>query len=310
MFVIFAVIIFSNFQLIYYLPTLPAIAQQLSVSKSAVQGVVPFMLFGTAVSYFLSGELSENIGSVVTLRCLLPFFIVGGMLVFFVKNIGMLYVGFFFQGCSQSWMISYRYMTDKFKKESMRYMSFINLISIALSPVLTALSGYATDKVGFTYVYLWMSLLCACLFLLLFLLLSDANGRLRDFSVKKLFSHVVILMREPLYSKSVLVCGSIGSCVYVFYMLTPYIVINDYGLSTRYYGTLLSIPFIGKALGALVIGLVEDHFTPDTLIKISLMICLMGAILGVSIFTYYPSVLVLFFCFAIINMGISIAKIN
>ena len=86
MFVIFAVIIFSNSQLIYYLPTLPAIAQQLSVSKSAVQGVVPFMLFGTAVSYFLSGDLSKNIGSVVALRCLLPFFIVGGMLVFFCKK--------------------------------------------------------------------------------------------------------------------------------------------------------------------------------------------------------------------------------
>ena len=189
-------------------------------------------------------------------------------------------------------------------------MSFINLISIALSPVLTALSGYATDKVGFTYVYLWMSLLCACLFLLLFFLPSDGNGRLSDFKIKKLFLHTVVLMRNPLYLKSVLVSGFVGSCVFVFYLLTPYIVINDFCLSARYYGTLLSIPFIGKALGTLVTGLIEDHFTPVRLIKISLMICLMGAILGVSIFTYYPSVFVLFSCFAIINMGIPIAKMN
>ena len=293
----------------YFLPTLPAMAQTLSINKYVIQSCLPVLLLGTTVSYLFSGNLADIYGPKLIVKWLLIIYLVGVLLCAFSVSALMTLAGMFLQGAGASYIIVFMYITKMYGESALAFISGLVLISMLFVPFSSALAGYITQAYSWRYVYGGMSIFYILLFFMTHALVPVPRDIKTKFSLQKYLRNWCGFMRNKQFMMYTIVCATICSAPYLFYTLSPYIFMVDFQMSSARYGVYLLFPFVGQALGLLLTSLVTKY-PRDKLIRIGASIFTMAILLFVLVFYVYPTPLVCIFFISIAMVGFPLVQKN
>ncbi|MBN9287994.1 MAG: hypothetical protein BGO43_00610 [Gammaproteobacteria bacterium 39-13] len=311
MFILLLLISFASVNAVLFTPALPNMVDYFGISESAGQLSVTTFLAGYAIGQLLYGPLSNRygrkcaiyIGVVIQIFSSL-FCITAGLF----HNYALLVVARFFLavGAGGGLKITITMVNETYPPQIASQKISLLMLAFAITPGLgVALGGVLNSYFG------WLSCFYACCVygLLLLGLISQLPETqfLRNLSALKPRYLVKVYAHE--FSNAKIIAGGflVGMCscfIYLFATLSPFIAINQAGMSSVDYGFANLIPMVGLALGSLISAKLTKYFPVLSILKIGITITILGVVLA-GFFTYvqYPILISLFVPMMIINMG-------
>lgn len=240
-----ALIPLSGFATDIYLPSLPAMANDLHVSAAAVQLSLVLFMFSVGVSQFFIGSILDSFGRYKIGLVSLALFSVTSFVIAVVPNIYVIYAMRIIQGITIALIVVGKraYFVDLFKDEKLK--SYISLFSIiwACAPIMAPfLGGYLQSSFGWRSNFYFLGGL-SLVFLVLELIYSgESLKHYHPFKLKSIAETYKGMLKTPDFTLGLLIIGICFGIVVVFSLSSPFIIERVLGHSaiTTGYTSLLS----------------------------------------------------------------------
>ncbi|TCN59893.1 MFS transporter [Flavobacterium circumlabens] len=240
-----ALIPLSGFATDIYLPSLPAMANDLHVSAAAVQLSLVLFMFSVGVSQFFIGSILDSFGRYKIGLVSLALFSVTSFVIAVVPNIYVIYAMRIIQGITIALIVVGKraYFVDLFKDEKLK--SYISLFSIiwACAPIMAPfLGGYLQSSFGWRSNFYFLGGL-SLVFLVLELIYSgESLKHYHPFRLKSIAETYKGMLKTPDFTLGLLIIGICFGIVVVFSLSSPFIIERVLGHSaiTTGYTSLLS----------------------------------------------------------------------
>lgn len=293
---------------IFFLPTLPLVAQTFGASKYDVQLSIPIILFATAISYMFSGFYSDVIGSKKILIFIMGLFFVGLLTSALSSNIFVFLFGMCLQGLSAYNALLYKYVEYNVETSTVKFMATLGVIGIIALPISTTLAGHVTDALSWRYVFGGLACVVLVVFMLTCFLPESRREKHSSLSFRDTITNMRFILKQKIFLKHLSTFSAISASGYVFFTLSPFIFIHDFHFTARYFGLLLFIPFSGQLLGMILTVVLNHYVSHKAIILIGQGFALMGLVLFLSVFYIYPSAYVIMVCVGIYMIGQPLVK--
>ena len=233
-----------------YLPSLPAIGEDLRATAAQTQGTVAAFLAGMAIGQFLYGPASDRVGRRVPILVGVAIFILASVGCALAATPEQLLAGRFVQalgGCAGS-VVSRAVVRDRFDHtETARTLSLMMLI-MGAAPILAPLLGGALLGLGGWRLNFWfMAAFGVAIWLAAFLRLkesrSEETARLAR-SEHPIRSYVALLSNVRLLGYA-LAGGLNGAVLFTYISSSPDLLIGQYGVSPAAFGWVFGVNAIG-----------------------------------------------------------------
>lgn len=235
----------SGFATDIYLPSLPAMANDLNVSAAAVQLSLVLFMFSVGVSQFFIGTILDSFGRYKIGLGSLAFFSITSFIIAYTTNIYVIYAMRIIQGISIALIVVGKraYFVDLFSGEKLK--SYISLFSIiwACAPIMAPfLGGYLQNGFGWRSNFYFLGGL-SLLFLILELIYSGES--IKDYHPFKLGPIVETykgMLKTADFTLGLIIIGISFGMVVVYSLSSPFIIEHVLGHSaiTTGYSALLS----------------------------------------------------------------------
>ncbi len=274
-----------------YLPSLPAISQDLHASHMLVQATLFIYLLGFSISQFVSGTVSDRFGRKPVLLIGVSVYIIGSLISLYWHSIvglimARLIQGLGIGGCTSLGRVVLRDLYSG--KRLLRVLSYLSGsigLSLALAPALGGFLQHHFDYKG----NLWFMLgYGVVLVLLIFLLLPETNANknpqatnLRQIgrNLKDLFCHQSFIVH------SLSAGGGIGVII-GFSAINPFLLERELHLTAAHYGLLALLISFGMAVGMFLTPRIKSYISSSILILSGyLLISIAGIALLVAAFS-------------------------
>ncbi|QSB25629.1 MFS transporter [Flavobacterium sp. CLA17] len=240
-----ALIPLSGFATDIYLPSLPAMANDLHVSAAAVQLSLVLFMFSVGVSQFFIGSILDSFGRYKIGLVSLALFSVTSFVIAVVPNIYVIYAMRIIQGITIALIVVGKraYFVDLFKDEKLK--SYISLFSIiwACAPIMAPfLGGYLQSSFGWRSNFYFLGGL-SLVFLVLELIYSgESLKHYHPFKLKSIAETYKGMLKTPDFTLGLIIIGICFGIVVVFSLSSPFIIERVLGHSaiTTGYTSLLS----------------------------------------------------------------------
>lgn len=233
-----------------YLPSLPAIGQDLKASAGQTQATVAAFLAGMAIGQFFYGPAADRFGR-------RPPMLVG-VVIFILATIGcalattpeQLLLGRFVQalGACAGGVVSRAIVRDRFDhRETARVLSLLMLV-MGLAPILAPLLGGALLAFGGWRLNFWfMAAVGVLLAIAAFLRLQEsrsAETTLQAQSESPLQAYLALL-RQPRLIGYGLAGALNGATLFTYIASSPELLIGTYGISPQMFGWIFGLNAVG-----------------------------------------------------------------
>jgi len=263
-----------------YLPAMQLMAKEL-------HGDAELIITGFLISFTLAqlvwGPLSDHLGRKV------PLFI--GMLLFIVGSVGcamsttimqMVFLRVFQAlGACTGPMLTRAMIRDLFSRSRAAKTLSTLMIIMAIAPIGGPLLGGLIIKFSTWSVIFWLLSATGAVILLALLTLPETlpeERRIRT-TLQGVFSNYFLLLRNRRFMRYTLSLTSYYVAVYAFIAGSPLIYISYYGVSPQHYGWLFAVNIVGVMLLSTVNRKLVQHYSLDMLLKNSLSIAAIEALL-------------------------------
>lgn len=240
-----ALIPLSGFATDIYLPSLPAMANDLHVSAAAVQLSLVLFMFSVGISQFFIGSILDSFGRYKIGLAALALFSVTSFVIALVPNIYVIYAMRIIQGITIALIVVGKraYFVDLFAGEKLK--SYISLFSIiwACAPIMAPfLGGYLQSSFGWRSNFYFLGGL-SLVFLILELIYSgESLKHYHPFRLKSIVQTYTGMLKTPDFTLGLIIIGICFGIVVVFSLSSPFIIERVLGHSaiTTGYTSLLS----------------------------------------------------------------------
>ncbi|CAM3736759.1 MFS transporter [Flavobacterium chungbukense] len=240
-----ALIPLSGFATDIYLPSLPAMANDLQVSPAAVQLSLVLFMFSVGVSQFFIGSILDSFGRYKISLASLAIFSVTSFVIALVPNIYVIYAMRIIQGITIALIVVGKraYFVDLFTGEKLK--GYISLFSIiwACAPIMAPfLGGYLQNSFGWRSNFYFLGGL-SLVFLILELIYSgESLKHYQPFKLKTIAKTYTDMLKTPDFTLGLLMIGICFGIVLVYSLSSPFIIERVFGHSaiTTGYSSLLS----------------------------------------------------------------------
>jgi DHA1 family bicyclomycin/chloramphenicol resistance-like MFS transporter len=288
-----------------YLPSLPAIGQDLGASSSQTQGTVAAFLAGMALGQFLYGPASDRVGRRAPILVGIWIFVIASIACAVAPSPGALIVSRFVQalGACSGGVVARAVVRDRFSHvETARMLSLLMLI-MGLAPILGPLLGGALLTLGGWRLNFWFMTGFGVL-LGVAILLRLKESRSAETAVHARSEHpfraYLALAREPRLIGYALAGALNGATLFTYISASPELLIQTYRIPPQAFGWVFGL----NAVGIIGANQVNRHLlrrsTPDRVLAraslISLAFAALLALAAVSGVGGRWSVLPLLFC--------------
>jgi len=155
-------------------------------------------------------------------------------------------IGIFIQGMSSYYALIIRYCRVQLDLDVVQLLSILAFIGTVFVPLNALLSSYLLNY-SWRYIFLlWIVISALCLVFIYFLPTKpgDTYERLSFAGYVKDFRFFFTDIR---FNRYLVIMVTFASIYTVFYTLSPYIFINDFGLTAKVYASYLFIPTAGRS---------------------------------------------------------------
>ncbi|KAA8681048.1 multidrug effflux MFS transporter [Vibrio gigantis] len=292
-----------------YLPSLPLIASDLSVTQVDVQLLVTLFLVGFGLSQLFYGPMSDAVGRRPIFLLGQGVYLIGTIVcVVFSDNMLALEVGRLLQGlgAGSASVLGRSVLRDSYDGPQLtKALSYISITASIMPIIAPVFGGWISFHLGWQAVFLFVLLYLLAIFTLGYFVLHETlpYGKSR-FEV----SQVVKNYGRLLTNRQVLTSASYNWMSYmaslVSLSLFPFLMQEQLGLTAAEYGTLMIVPSAGLLVGSVALNLLNRRFSTPQLMSLAIFIILAS---GTWLLTHELSIfnLVWAFTWLTIAQGIS-----
>ncbi|MEZ9062606.1 MULTISPECIES: multidrug effflux MFS transporter [unclassified Vibrio] len=292
-----------------YLPSLPLIASDLSVTQVDVQLLVTLFLVGFGLSQLFYGPMSDAVGRRPIFLLGQGVYLIGTVVcVVFSDNMTALEVGRLLQGlgAGSASVLGRSVLRDSYDGLQLtKALSYISVTASIMPIIAPVFGGWISFHLGWQAVFLFVLVYLLAIFTLGYFVLHETlpYGKSR-FEV----SQVVKNYGRLLTNRQVLTSASYNWMSYmaslVSLSLFPFLMQEQLGLTAAEYGSLMIVPSAGLLIGSVALNLLNRRFSTPQLMSLAILIILAS---GTWLLTHELSIfnLVWAFTWLAIAQGIS-----
>ncbi|MFA0038685.1 multidrug effflux MFS transporter [Vibrio sp. 10N.261.52.A1] len=292
-----------------YLPSLPLIAADLSVTQVDVQLLVTLFLVGFGLSQLFYGPMSDAVGRRPIFLLGQGVYLIGTVVcVVFSDNMTALEVGRLLQGlgAGSASVLGRSVLRDSYDGAQLtKALSYISITASIMPIIAPVFGGWISFHLGWEAVFLFVLLYLLAIFTLGYFVLHETlpYGK-SSFQVSQVVKNYgsLITNRQVLSSASYNWMSYMASLVSL--SLFPFLMQEQLGLTAAEYGSLMIVPSAGLMIGSVTLNVLNRRFSTPQLMSFAILIILAS---GVWLLTHELTIfnLVWAFTWLTIAQGIS-----
>ena len=292
-----------------YLPSLPLIAADLSVTQVDVQLLVTLFLVGFGLSQLFYGPMSDAVGRRPIFLLGQGVYLIGTVVcVVFSDNMTALEVGRLLQGlgAGSASVLGRSVLRDSYDGSQLtKALSYISITASIMPIIAPVFGGWISFHLGWQAVFLFVLMYLLAIFTLGYFVLHETlpygKSRFDACQVVKNYGRL-LTNRQVLTSASYNWMSYMASLVSL--SLFPFLMQEQLGLTAAEYGSLMIVPSAGLLIGSVALNLLNRRFSTPQLMSLAILIILAS---GAWLLTHELSIfnLVWAFTWLAIAQGIS-----
>lgn len=311
-FVIYEIAIYLSNDM--YLPSMPAIAKDLSFSQEQIQYTLTFWFLGASSLQFILGPLSDSYGrrDITILNGVL--YVVSSAACALADSLPLLLLARFIQGATICAIIAgYAAIHEMYStKQAIKILAFTNAVSI-LAPAFGPLFGaLLVQFANWRYIFWFLTILGVISTVLLFVVMPESNHNKHKLVLRVFMrDYINILLNKDFMLACVSYCLLV-SVFFIWMFEAPFLLIEIYKKSNMFYGVAQTAIFSCFFLGAWLTKIILVRLSLKQLLYIGTIIAVCGTILLAVIAKVYDEVIRSVICMMLLSTGASMlfAPIN
>lgn len=269
-----------------YLPALPRIAEDLSVSSSVVQLTLTGTLAGLAIGQLVIGPLSDSLGRRLPLMVGIGLHMLASLVCLFAPNIEVLGAGRVLQGfgAAAAAVVAVAVVGDLYVDSAAATVMSRLILVLGVAPVIApSLGAVVLLKASWHWIFAVLVVLAGLLLLLAALALPETlpvRNR-RPLHVRSIVATYGELLRDARFVTLVLVAALSMAGLFGYIAAAPFVLQGDYGLNQQAFALVF-------AAGAIIlIGATQSNvvllrrFSPQLIMLVALIVSVIAAIVFV-----------------------------
>ena len=252
--VVTAIASLGQFANAVYLPSLPAIAQQLQASSELAQATLIAFLIGFVATQLVYGPLSDRFGRRIVLFWGQAIYVLASVFCALAPSIDALIGARFAQGVGAcaGMVIARAIARDKCSGKSLSVVMAVIATAVAIVPgFVPFLGGIIQDQLGWRAIFAVTSVLGVVVTIVAWRWLPESNAALGDRnSVRQLRSDYGDVLRSPVFRQNSITSACGMAAMFAFNAASPSLFIERLGTSATEYGIYPMITVLGYFLGA------------------------------------------------------------
>ncbi len=260
-----------------YLPALPLISSDLSVTQVEVQLLVTLFLVGFGLSQLFYGPMSDAVGRRPIFLLGQGIYLIGTVVCFvFSDNMMALEVGRLLQGlgAGSASVLGRSVLRDSYDGSQLtKALSYISITASIMPIIAPVFGGWISFHLGWQAVFLFVLLYLLAIFTLGYFVLHETlpyrKSRLDACQVVKNYRHL-LTNRQVLTSASYNWMSYMASLVSL--SLFPFLMQEQLGLTAAEYGSLMIVPSAGLLIGSVTLNLLHRRFSTPQLMSLAILI--------------------------------------
>ncbi|KAB0482110.1 multidrug effflux MFS transporter [Vibrio chagasii] len=262
-----------------YLPSLPLIAADLSVTQVDVQLLVTLFLVGFGLSQLFYGPMSDAVGRRPIFLLGQGVYLIGTVVcVVFSDNMTALEVGRLLQGlgAGSASVLGRSVLRDSYDGAQLtKALSYISITASIMPIIAPVFGGWISFHLGWEAVFLFVLLYLLAIFTLGYFVLHEtlpySKSRFQVSQVVKNYGSL-ITNRQVLSSASYNWMSYMASLVSL--SLFPFLMQEQLGLTAAEYGSLMIVPSAGLLIGSVALNILNRRFSTPQLMSFAILIIL------------------------------------
>ena len=269
-----------------YLPALPRIAEDLSVSSSVVQLTLTGTLAGLAFGQLIIGPLSDSLGRRIPLMAGITLHMVASLVCLFAPNIEVLGAGRVLQGfgAAAAAVVAVAVVGDLYVDSAAATVMSRLILVLGVAPVIApSLGAVVLLKASWHWIFAVLVVLAGLLLLLAALALPETLPvpNRRPLHVRSIVATYGELLRDFRFVTLVLVAALSMAGLFGYIAAAPFVLQGDYGLNQQ------SFALVFAAGAIILIGATQSNvvllrrFSPQMIMLVALIVSVVAAIVFV-----------------------------
>ncbi|MGW0159002.1 multidrug effflux MFS transporter [Mycobacterium sp. NPDC003323] len=271
-----------------YLPALPRIAEDLSVSSSVVQLTLTGTLAGLAVGQLVIGPLSDSLGRRVPLMAGILLHMAASLICLFAPNIAVLGAGRVLQGfgAAAAAVVAVAVVGDLYVDSAAATVMSRLILVLGVAPVIAPSLGAAVLlHASWHWVFAVLVVLAGGLFLLGALALPETLpvSHRRPLHMRSIASTYGALLRDLRFMTLVAVAGLSMAGLFGYIAAAPFVLQGDYGLNQQAFALVFAagaIILIGSTQSNVVL---LRRFAPQRIMVAALIVSVVAGVVFVAL---------------------------
>ena len=260
-----------------YLPSLPLIASDLSVTQVDVQLLVTLFLMGFGLSQLFYGPMSDAVGRRPIFLLGQGVYLIGTVVcVVFSDNMTALEVGRLLQGlgAGSASVLGRSVLRDSYDGPQLtKALSYISLTASIMPIIAHVFGGWISFHLGWQAVFLFVLLYLLAIFILGYFVLPETlpYGKSRFDACQVVKNYGRLLTNRQVVSSA--------SYNWMLYMaslvslsLFPFLMQEQLGLTAAEYGSLMIVPSAGLLIGSVTLNILHRRFSTQQLMSLAILI--------------------------------------
>lgn len=291
-----------------YLPSMPAIARDLSLTQEQTQSTLTLWFLGASALQFILGPLSDRYGRRPIILIGAIFFVISSATCAMATNLPVLLIARFIQGstiCSilvAGYAAIHELFDTKNAIKILALMGAITILAPAFGPLVGAL---IVQFYSWRYIFWLLFAVGFISFVLLFMYMPESLKHTHELRFRTIMTgYIKILTNKDFMFPCVGYCLLVG--IFFLWMFeSPFLMMELYGATTLYYGISQIFIFGCFFVGVELTKLLLNRYDLGILIKIGTLTTLAGTILLAITAKIYDNILISVMCLMFISTGSS-----
>lgn len=267
-----------------YLPALPAIAREFSVSAAAAQATLSVFMLGLAVNQLIVGPLADRVGRSRPLLAGLTIYCLTSIACALAPSIESLWAARLVQsvGACAAIVIARAVVRDLYRGADAAHFLSMMMLVFGVAPILgPPLGAFILDQSSWRGIFWFLAAVSALAFMAVAFGLPETlpSERRSQHGIAGSLRAYLTLLGDRRFFAPTLAADAVFAGLFAFIMAGPFVLVELYGLTPQQFGFAFSANAVGFILATQVNARFVRRYGPARMLTASLVVYFVGAAL-------------------------------